>query len=263
MFVLVLFYFVSVGAADTSSDCATWPANLKPMRECCQVPVNVNSAADYQCLQSCRNKSSSLSDCARDCYIKTTSLMNGTTINKNVVKKVFTENFLWFEATWTKLVNEAVNKCVYNSTDSLQQDIVKFYACINDHLTDNCIHFAGHEECDESIKHFKMCRKATPKCANPVMMTDFMNCCKMPFRNSEELNGKYRLDCQKKEFHPHKKFECAYNQSVAESGLKMDGAVDYGIVKKMLIESSNNSEVWMMSIEKAVETCEKVVKGKS
>lgn len=266
MFALaILLFFVTCASAEveSSSDCATWPSNLKTMRECCQIPSHISSAASHKCIESCQNKTTSeQSNCTLECYLKQTNLMNDTTINKNVVKKIYVESFLWYEQPWSKVVNEGVNNCVYNATDSIQQNVINFYECVTDRLLENCMNFAGFEECDATIEHFLKCKKTPAKCVNPIFMEHFISCCKMPFYSGEELNGKFRLDCQKKELYTNRKFECAYNQTIAESGAKNDGTFDVGVLKKMLIESSNNSQVWLKPIEKAVEKCGLSVKDK-
>lgn len=261
--VLSCFFLACASSeVESSSDCATWPSNLKAMRVCCQVPSHIDHVVSERCIERCRIiTTSEQSNCTLECYLKQTNLMNGTIINKNVAKKIYAGGFMWYEKPWLKVVNEGVNGCVYNATDSLQENIKNFYACVEERLSENCINFAGFEECDATIEHFLKCKKTPPKCLNPAYMQDFISCCKMPLHSGEELNGKFRLDCQKKEFHSFRKFECAYNQTVAESAAKCDGTFDVEVLKKMLVESANNSQVWQKTIEQAVEKCGLLVKG--
>lgn len=257
---LILLFFIQNSLA---TDCTTWPPNLKPIGGCCRLPSEFDYRFSGKCYNNCKNSSSeAINDCAVECYVRLSALMNGTIANKNIVKKIFVDNFMWYENPWKIVVYAAVNNCTFNTTGTLHQNLLHFYNCVNENLAENCINFYGMSECDDTIEHFLKCRNKQYKCFFNTITPEYMSCCKMPLYFAEEFNGKFRLDCQKKEFHTHKKFECAYNQTIAENESKNEGTFDFAIVKKMLIESSNNSEVWTKTIEKAMETCENSVKGK-
>lgn len=260
------FYFLCsllfVLAEDETSECN--PSSLKPVRDCCNIPHHSNDLLQNVCYTRCALKSIDVrSDCAVDCYVNMTGLIRDGSINKSAAKRIY-ENNAYHDRVWLKLIGDGVDKCNFESTESLTENLIKFYNCVDDFLSENCVSFIQTSECDKVEEHFETCKNIQPDCS--VWPKHLMNpaiCCQTPSLFSETLNSKCRTECHRKQFLLTKQIECLNNCTYIETGLKAEGKFNFEVVKKMLIESSGNkSEIWEKPIENAVNVCEKFITGK-
>lgn len=177
------------------------------------------------------------------------------------MKRIF-ENNAYQERDWVKIIGEGVEKCEYDSTGTLSQNLAKFYSCVNEYLAENCVSFVQSPECDATEQFFEQCKNIQPNCtAWPMVLGHPESCCKTPLLVSEELSSKCSHTCRRKEFFLVKQIECLTNCTYMETGLRNEGKVDFEVVKKMLLESSNKTEAWEKPIEEAIQICEKNIKG--
>lgn len=204
----------------------------------------------------------SIEDCAIDCYVKATGLIKeDRTIKKDVAKKMYERN-AFGDLAWKKVINDGVDKCEYEPQNSTIAALIKFYNCVNDILSENCVNFIHSFECLPTEELFEKCRNIQPNCNEwPPSYPHPEVCCKPPQLISENLRSKCRIECQRKEFFIVKQSECVNNCMFIETGLRVGGKVDFAVVKEMLAENTNKTEEWEKSIDIAVENCEKLLKG--
>lgn len=245
------------------SDCHPWPSHLKSIRECCSIPSHYNGLTQNICISKCSMKhGEARTDCELVCYVNQTALIQDEKINKLVVQRIY-ENNAFHERRWSNIINDGIQKCEYVATGSLMGDLMKFYNCVNDYLSENCIIFMQTNECDATEEHFLKCKNIEPNCsAWPIHQMRPDACCKTFPLISEALTAKCRRDCQRKELFYNRQHECVHNCTHIETGMIVDKKIDFEVVKKMLIESSKHSLEWEKPIEIAVENCEKLVKGR-
>lgn len=257
--IIVLLCALSTALADSSCEL---PPGMKTMRECCNVPSHSNAMLQSMCTSNCMVKSQELQyECAVECYVNMTNLIKDGTINKAAAIKIY-ENNGFHDAAWSKQIREGVDKCSYDPTGPLEHNLLKFYNCVDDFLSENCVHSIQTAECEPTEEFYDHCRNIQPNCTSwPRTLMHPESCCKTPQILSQELNDKCRIECQRKEFFSQRQFECAHNCSYLESGLIVEGKVNFAVVKKMLSENSKNAEAWEKPIDSAVETCEKNLKG--
>lgn len=249
---------------EAAGSCHPWPTHLKSVRDCCNIPTHSNALTQNICASKCNMKhGESRVECELVCYVNQTALIQDEKINKVVVQRIY-ENNAFHERRWGKFILEAVQeKCEYVATGSLLADLMKYYNCVDDHLSENCVSFMQTPECDASEEHFMKCKNLEPNCtAWPARQMRPDSCCKTFPLIPETLHTKCRQECQRKELFYHRIQECVRNCTHIETGLVVDDKIDFGVVKKLLIESSKGSLEWEKPIEIAVEHCSILVSGK-
>lgn len=262
LFFCVIFVVFCESSAESS--CDPWPSYLRSREDCCNIPSQSNTILQDICTTKCSLKSvESQSDCAVECYVNITTIIKDGSINKIAVKRLY-ENNAFHNREWVKVIGEAVEKCDYETTGTLTQNLIKFHNCVNDLLAENCVSFIQTPECDPTEEYHEQCKNIQPNCtAWPTHQIHPEVCCKTPQLFSEALTSKCSRDCKRKELFLVKQSECIQNCTYIETGLRSDGKVDFEVVKKMLIESSNKSEAWEKPIESSIQFCEKKIRGNS
>lgn len=257
-----VFYFLFYQFAAEPS-CDPWPKNIKSREDCCNVPSQSNVMLENVCFSRCKLKSIDLQDgCALECYVNMTTVIKEGTINKVAVKRIY-ENNAYEERQWIKVIGEGVDKCEYNSTGSLTQNLIKFHTCVNNFLSDNCVSFVQTPECDASEVHYEQCMNIQTTCTSwPLHLMHPESCCTIPQLFSDEFSSKCRHSCKRKELFILKQGECMNNCIFNETGLRSEEKIDFEVVERMLIENSNKTVAWEKPIKDSVQICEKSVRGK-
>lgn len=248
-----------------ASSCQPWPSHLKTVRDCCNIPSHSNALTQNICASKCNLKhGESRVECELFCYVNQTALIQDEKINKEAVQRIY-ENNAFHERRWGIFIQEAIReKCEYVATGSLLADLMKFYNCVDDHLSENCVSFMQTNDCDASEEYFMKCKNIEPNCTDwPVHQRRPDSCCKTFALFPQALQSKCRHECQRKELFLHRVQECVHNCTHLETGLIADEKIDFEVVKKMLIESSQHSLEWEKPIEIAVENCNTLIKGET
>lgn len=259
--ILVLIFALTAVLADSSCEL---PEGMKTMRECCNIPKHSNSMLQSMCTTTCQSKSHELRhECAVECYVNMTNLIKDETINKATAIRIYESN-VFHDAAWSKVIREGVDKCTYDSTGTLEHNLLKFYNCVDDFLSENCVQSLPTIECQPTEEFYENCKNIQPNCTVwPQTLMHPESCCKIPQTLSTELTSKCHVECQRKELFMQRQMDCTRNCTYLESGLIVDGKVNFIVLKKMLSENSKNADIWEKPIETAVEICEKHMKGES
>lgn len=265
---LALFCLISVVVADpeadSTSDCNPWPSNLKPVSDCCNIPGHSQELMQHICYTKCALKSvDTRSDCTIECYANLTGIIKDGSFNKAAAIRIYENNAYSDRHQWQKWISEGVEKCEYDSSGSLTENLVKFYNCVDDFLARNCVSFIQCPECSPVEEYFEKCNNVQANCTVwPRTVVSPEMCCKVPPIFTHDLNSKCRNECNRKEFLLLRQNECVYNCTWIATGLKTGNKIDFEVVKKMLMDGAGNkSDVWEKSIEKAVQTCQKTLSG--
>lgn len=278
-----------------SSDCNVWPADMLPMRMCC----DVSSFNRYQTNINCSN------DCIYNCYANRTGIISNGVFNKTAVLLIYrinlfcmkTHNDIYCEEmdktdeveTETRLeisehdlsdssetslkrkyemmtkIENAVDKCNYSSANTLSVNLIKFYECVEDVLAKNCRDYENGQSCDSSIELHEKCNNIKPNCSewSSSLQSAYQYCCRVPKLFSYLTFNRFKKECQAQPFFTHKKFECAYNKILQEKRLLIEnGKIDMEIVKEMLMNSTSQPKAWEKLIDAAVKRCGKLAEGK-
>lgn len=276
---IVLLKVVALNAV--KDGCDPWPSNLTAITFCCEVPNTKFWSPRHagKCESKCDKVSAETqSDCAAECIATEAGLVKNNDLDKSKVKlhlnSMMRESFAATAAPTEKqltllvqLLNEAVEKCEFKSTEKMSHDLAIFYDCVETFMAHNCLLHDNYAICDASVVYNEKCRKHPTNCSewpDPryFMTADFNHCCRSPNIIASDHYSKFMTTCQKKEFLSHKRFECMYNETIAESGVKDIEHFDFEVVRKMLIESANKTLKWEKPIDDAIETCSKEIKGK-
>lgn len=263
--ILALLSVICIVLAEEKLECDPWPSNLKPIRDCCNIPHHSNDLIQNICYTKCTEiKVDESSDCSVECYVNMTGLIvTKGSINKTAAKWIYESNAL-YERRWIKPISDGVDKCQFDSTGSLTQSLVKFYDCVDGFLSANCVNFLQNDECDQVVEHYESCRNIQTNCS--FWPTHQMNpdiCCQTPQLLPEILYSKCKTRCRQREFLLMKQIECMNNCTFIETGLITGDEIDFKVVNMMLIESAGNkSNIWEKPIRNAAESCKKSISGK-
>lgn len=200
-------------------------------------------------------------DCAARCFANVTLLMTDGKLHKNIAKRIYGNN-AYYEQRWMKLINESVDRCEYDESGVLAENLAKFFECINEHLENNCASFVNSLECDKVQEHFEKCHNLEPDCENwPQSLINPEVCCITPRLFSQHQIFLCRRKCSAKELFLQRQFKCIDNCLYNETGVKVEGKFDFEVIKKFLLENSKSQPEWEKSIEDAAEKCEKKIEG--
>lgn len=243
------------------SDCETFLANKTALQACCLLPENIDVLIQQNCYKSCSSSAprDQLDSCALECYLSVTGLYDKQVFSKPVAKRIY--NFNSQNINWIKLIEEAVDRCDFVPGDSVEQSVLKFYNCADDYLTENCASFLQNPNCDSVEEKFESCRAKAYDCTKwPCGLVSPEACCESPRIQTLEMIEKCALQCQRKEILIRKKAKCNFNCTLVDTGIVVEGKVNFANIKKVLVENANKPE-WEKPIESAMATCEGRYRG--
>lgn len=257
-FVFLNFLFV-VFCSGEQINCDSWPTNLKPIRDCCKVPNYVDENFESKCLTKCAGKGE---ECLLKCYIDKTKIVANGTINKAAVKKTYESLMSNDNRFWLFAITQALDKCQYDSTGMLTQNILKFYDCINDYLGNNCKDFVSSQECEAVFEHIEQCKiecsskNAWDECCRdppPLFLHEiFDKCSPKPPTCTSEFPESIEKKCVEDE-------ETKCILQIVHS--KLEGKPEK--ITDFLVTNSNNSVKWREPIKKVANVCGSKMKGLS
>lgn len=270
LYILIIFNWNSISHSKTpDSSCSSASFPIEDIKHCCFLPRYTNLQFERICYFQCsrfvidfeKNK-----NCILDCMVRELHLLNGDgRINKISVKNMYSSN-LDRRRNWTRLIDEAVTKCDSDQLNGLETKLKLYFGCIETHLSVNCIDFKEWlEECHEIENHFDSCRNSSLDefdCSRaPVDITNARDCCILPQLISNETIGRCQKDCVSIEFLEPLMAACMENCFLKETGLKVNGRIDFNIVKSLLLNNAVKYAGWNERINFAVDSCRKVVQG--
>jgi hypothetical protein len=262
---IILFLFASVFAdSDSDSDldceledCKTWPKSLKSVRECCNLPIYLDSKFDSDCNSKCLYQVKPDPDCATKCYVNNTKIVVDNQINSEAVKKIYYQKTA---IVWKDALEAAIEKCECefdSEAETLSKAIVGYYNCINEILAKDCKSFQQCKDCLMTEEHYKTCQNVSFDCSK-WNLPDPMLCCKVPQLVTLESCDKCKINCGRSQFLPTQQQKCVTTCSTGTvEEMVKNGTIDFELVKKILKENVNNTEKWEKAIETAVESCQK------
>lgn len=284
----VILFFVEVFASEEKEEkeekseagCDTWPSNLLPLKECCQVPYRLSCPWELGCSKICSDENVGLNistfsineeqvdklrTCIEECFIKfPNALVNSEKkINKTIAARLYIHKNTLANVDWRSQIIEATEKCELGSSNSLSANLGQYFYCVDEHLVKNCKEFKRHEGCGEVEDHYKKCNQIQPNCSFWPM--DILNpklCCDAPvLLNEKIIDGCYEK-CEETEYFKQLEAFCIHECIFAETKIRVDDKYDFEVIKKVINENANKSIDWTTAIDKAVEICEKNITGK-
>lgn len=250
--------------ASAADDCATWPENLKSLRDCCELPVGPNPVILNYCFRTkCAHLNESESDqneCGARCFSNMTLLLDDSgEINKNVVKRIYNTHAT-YATEWIVVINQTVETSCLETDKSkpLAESFAAYFNCIDLNLAENCASFVNSLECDHVQEHFEKCKNISVDCQvwPESIIVDVDMCCIVPKLFSKQIHDGCREKCHAKELFHDRLVNCTKECMFSEARLQTDsGEIDFEVVKQTLIENSKNNSMWFEVIEKAVGYC--------
>lgn len=256
-------------AENHTENCTSWPSGLKTLAECCVIPHHSDYNAEEGCERDCygqKDYKGGILKCVLDCYIgKGTLLMRYGKISTTTVARLYERESYYLDGSsekWKEIIAAGVTSCHFESNGTLKENLAKYFNCIDDYLTENCIQFKNTEECFKVYNHVEDCKSPLTDCSKwPENLTFSANCCNMP-HVFENISSNCFSSCAKKELLPIPQNNCAKLCDSLETGLlTSDGILNVDKLRKNLQESERFSEKWNKQTDDAIETCKTEVKG--
>lgn len=258
--------------AANANDCESWPSELRQAKVCYNLPRLEKGSVDSTCLSAeCNDKKlyNETLRCVEQCFLRKSSIVTATgSINKTVVKDVYKSSFSYkmhFKPGCEEMVNSAVDSCEMNSSGSLSHDIAAFDRCAQSKMLEQCTPISSSfPGCDTVLEQCKKCKIANYRsnCSDYHFVLPPSTCCQTP----EVITTKTWSDCRQR-FGDKELFQdlndfmvnaCVLNETKLMAG----GKFDVNVIKKMLIDNSNNSVEWRQHIEFAANLCSNLTSEK-
>jgi hypothetical protein len=277
--------------------CEPFPSGLKTVKECCALSKRQPSNADIKCSkfnQDDDKEKAALE--AEECFLAMYANVTGTS---GIIRLMLIDikskslNLKYFTLIFKKLIvddrnlnknklmlsafspfaynNEnhhedivkiATENCEFVSTGNLSLNLATFYDCINNFVTDKCTHFTNFVTgCDLVEEHLIKCGRIATNCDEWPEGGLVDSCCKSPKVIKDEIQDICARDCKKNEYFQQLLRKCFFDCIVRETKVMSNNKLDMEIVKKVLIDNTNNTAEWEKPIEAAVTKCEKNWKG--
>lgn len=260
---LACIRFIKCDGENETSNCDQFLSEKQKIQECCNIPSSIDIGLQQSCYARCSGgPPSQLDDCALECYLTSTMLLDrDRKVDKISAKRIYKNN-IYNDETWLKVIDESVDKCDYEVSEDIEHNLMKFFNCVDDFLTDNCTSFLQSPICEPIEEEFEKCKGKSVDCSTwPCNFVNVQSCCKTPQIYSPNLIEKCSFECQKKELLMRKRSECNFNCTMIDTGLLVDGKFNFETVKKLLMASTNKSEEWEKQIDVAISSCEGRFKG--
>lgn len=244
--------------------CASWPSGLKTLAECCDIPVHNDKDIENTCTNDCASKSNYSEgdhiDCALNCYTnKTRILTRKGKFNAHFAASLYEKNDT--AGQWTELIKQGVASCHYESNGTAKENFPKYFNCVDEYLTKNCVRFKNDDGCYEVYNHMKDCTSALdcPKLHKNLHLE--ASCCKLPYFLNW-IGIPCKKGCFQKEFEKRARNDCAMLCHYYTTGLlSSDNSINYDKVRENLQKNPDYSEKWIQPIESATEICKNSTLG--
>lgn len=243
--------------------CFSWPANLKTLRECCVLP----EAVQYSTVKSCRRRCSAQgftagANCVVDCFVNKTALFKDGVFDKPAAAGLYKTYF----NQWEPIIKEGVNQCNYNPSGPLEGNLAKYFDCVDNYLSQNCVHFVESNECVAVQERFDACNNVPQNCTKwPANLFLPAFCCDIP-KIYPKTTSKCKIKCSKMELFRFKRKQCEKDCTNRETGLITgSGTINFKVAETLLTLNMNETDSmkWTNSIKSAIAKCEADMKGKT
>lgn len=176
-------------------------------------------------------------------------------MNRDRVKNMYIAPMM-AQDKWTKVIEDAVDKCEFDDKASLHSGLARFFACLNDFMSDHCVTFIQSPDCERTQELYEGCNKVKPNCERwPVGLENIESCCKFPPLFSSRLIQKCRYECDHKELFAQRQLRCVETCLYNDTKLIVNKRFNYDAVREMLMNSVPEVPAWKKPIADAVEKC--------
>lgn len=263
---LAIFHLIDCNDGETSSapptdqlNCnqSTWDRNI--LDHCCNIPDPIHERMQLESLHKCQN--STKIDCVIFDYVRLTHLLDQyNEIDKESVKLMYEKNKR--DPIWKDVIEKAIENCIYEKTDNISENFRKYYSCIGNYLTVNCVSFLPSKLCENVSERADLCREIVDDCKF-LTPNSIKSCCNVPRLIATDSVEKCKHNCQRKEILVKKREICEGFCTLNETGILMDGKFNFINVKRNLMMGANNSVKWEKSIDITIQYLEPQFKGEN
>lgn len=242
--------------------CFSWPAELKTLRECCVLPEAIQYSTVKSCRRSCSEKSFTAGlNCVVDCFVRKTSLFKDGEFDKTAAAGLYKTYF----HQWEVIIKDGVKQCNYDPSGPLEGNLAKYFDCVDNYLSQNCVHFVESSECIAVQERFDTCSNVPQNCTkwpSDLFLPAF--CCDIP-KIYPKSTSKCKSKCSKAELFRFKRKQCEKDCTYRETGLVTEsGIINFKVADTLLTQNLNktDSEKWASSITAAIAKCDAEMTGR-
>lgn len=250
-----------------SSSCLPYPANLKSLEECCQVPILFDDEVFGTCEFICSEdkKDSKNPDCPVKCLFENNGIVKKKVVNRTAIEWTY-DKFGLAYPLWKNVTSSGLDKCVleYDDKPGLKEKFELFEKCMSKHYQVNCVQFKEPVECDAVEDFMEKCHGNHENCEIwPTWIVKLPEyCCpNRPELFSKEMKAKAEDYCSDQQIISNLgKMQCLATYSLNATGIRSGEKWDFTIALKMLNDHESDPK-WKSIIEKTIKTCENQVHG--
>lgn len=241
--------------------CYSWPAELKTLRECCVLPEAVNFWTVKGCRQTCSAQGFLAGmNCVVDCFVGKTGILQDGVFNKTVAAGLYKTYY----NQWERIIKDGANQCNYNPSGQLEGNLARYFDCVDDYLSQNCVHFVESRECEAVQERFDTCDYTPQNCDKwPTNLFLPAFCCEIP-KIYPEATPKCKSQCSKTELFYFKRKQCEKACTQRETGLVTEsGTINFTLAETLLTQNLNKTdqEKWTSTVKYAIAKCEAELEG--
>ncbi|KAL7015139.1 hypothetical protein ACKWTF_016297 [Chironomus riparius] len=238
--------------------CKPWPSTYKPLRECCMIPHNPLQITLNTCFYRCTSRETDERrqiECGASCFINVTGIFYDHRLNRERIKNLMIGASV-VPSKWIRIIEAGIDSCKFEDNGSMHDRLARFFGCLTDFMTDNCVQFVQTPDCERSQELFEQCHHIKPICEHwPFGYGTLDSCCKIPPLFSQALRSKCHHECTYSELFLQRQAKCDEFCRYDDTKLRVGNAFNFDAVKAMLMESVKGTPEWKVPIDHAVEKC--------
>lgn len=194
-------------------------------------------------------------ECGASCFVNVTGIYYENYLNRERVKNLMIGPSM-VSTKWIRVIENAIDTCRFEDRGSIHDRLARFFGCVNDFMTDNCVQFIQSSECEKTQELYEQCHRIKPICEHwPFGYGTLDSCCKIPTLFSQQLRMKCHHECTYSELFLQRQAKCDEVCRYDDTKLRIENRFNFDAIRDMLIQSSGNNTNWRSPIEHAVEKC--------
>lgn len=207
--------------------CESLHQNISSLSGCCHLPVFVDDSVERSCIKECKSNGD---HCVAECYVTKTRMVVNGTVDYSKVSKMYGIT-IPRKFRFGFCIFDALKSCKLRVEGDLNQNLLKYFNCINELYIKNCSSPINTPECRKKVFAAKL---------NCLEKHSWVSCCKnLPevweFLGPRDMSYLADHDCSL-EFSNEARKRCFGDtlKSVEDESLKLKNEVLMKIVKNNL-----------------------------
>jgi len=194
-------------------------------------------------------------ECGASCFINVTGIFYDHRLNRERIKNLMIGASV-VPSKWIRIIENGIDSCKFEEHGTMHDRLARFFGCVTDFMTDNCVQFVQSPDCERTQELFEQCHHIKPICEHwPFGYGTLDSCCKIPPLFSQALRSKCHHECTYSELFLQRQAKCDEICRYDDTKLRVGNKFNFDAVKGMLLESAKGTPDWKLPIDHAVDKC--------